>query len=211
MPKQKPLLFAEDTYDPSAFDPNIWEQRSLDPSRIPGYSEIVQANDLAGVDEFDFQHAQRKNATGSGAFRNKEQVYGMIGAHPQELPVNFAWLPISNPGGGGLSPSQARLLDHYTSREGFRLVTVKTQAEFTDTFGYGFPPTARLEADGSIRRGVDLALYVRPGEVARKWERHRAQLAADAEQSALPDRLSAGAEATETVVKEERKFEYIRH
>jgi hypothetical protein len=194
--KQKPLLWAD--YDPTAYDPDVWEQRSTDPSRIPGYSEIVQANDVAKVDDFLFQQRQREFGISDSRFWNKEAVYRMIGAHPQELPVEFRWLPISNPGGGPLSPDQARQIDHYVNREGFRLVTVKDEADFRQQFGYDFPPTAHVEADGSIRRGVDLALYARPGDVARKWERKRKQMAAEADAPNLPETLSAGDEATET-------------
>lgn len=194
--KKKPLLWSD--YDPLAYDPDVWEARSLDPSRIPGYSETVQANDVAKADDFVFQQRQREFGVGDNRFWNKEKVYEVIGAHPRELEVDFAWLPISGPGGGSLSPDQARQLDHYMNREGYRRITVKDEADFTSQFGYPFPPTAHVEADGSIRRGVDLALYARPGEVARKWEQKHMQMAAEADVSPLPDTLSAGAEVTET-------------
>ena len=50
----KPLLFADERSDAERFDPRL-HRGHLDPSRIPGYSEIVQANDiLALTEEFDF-------------------------------------------------------------------------------------------------------------------------------------------------------------
>jgi hypothetical protein len=203
--KQKPLLFADDTYDPSQFDPDLWEQRAADPGRIPGYSEVVQANDIAQADDFLFQQRQREFGLGDNRFWNKEKVYELIGARPRELEIDFAWLPISGPGGGALSPDQARMLDHYMNKEGYRLVTVENRDDFRKQFGYDFPPTARVEADGSIRRGVDLALYARPGDVARKWERKRRQLAAEADAPSLPDTITAGGYATETFREESQE------
>lgn len=153
---KKPLLFADERTDAERFDPRL-HRGHLDPSRIPGYSEIVQANDIAKADDLIF-----RDRNGG---RTKEDLYKQIGASPQELPVQFAWLRVTGPGGSD-SPRAFQELDRYKNAEGFRLATVHD----LDAHGYGFPPAARLAEDGTIRRGPDVALYVRSGEVARMWE-----------------------------------------
>ena len=47
---EKPVLFPDDRADAERFDPQM-HRGHLDPSRIPGYSEIVQANDIARADD----------------------------------------------------------------------------------------------------------------------------------------------------------------
>jgi hypothetical protein len=97
------------------------------------------------------------------------EMFREIGAKPQKLDVEFQWLPVSGAAGGALPVSQARILDRYTTQEGFRLATV----DDLTSRGYGFPPLGRLAEDGTIRRGADVALYVRSGDVARMWEAAR--------------------------------------
>lgn len=157
--KSVPMIFADDRSDTERFDPTL-HRGHLDPSRIPGYSEIVQANDIASSDPLVF-----RNANG----RSHEDVFRQIGATPQKLDVEFKWLPISGAAGGGLPASQARIMDRYTHQEGFRLAKV----EDLTSRGYGFPPLGRIAEDGSIRRGADTALFVRSGDVARMWEAAR--------------------------------------
>lgn len=152
----KPAIFPDERSDAERFDP-ILHRGHLDPSRIPGYSEIVQANDIAKADDLYFRE-QNKGTT-------KEDIYRQVGAMPAQLDVEFAWLPVSN-GQGGESSHVARQLDRYRNQEGYRLATDEDLA----SRGYQFPPTARRAEDGTIRRGPDVALYVRSGEVARKWE-----------------------------------------
>src|SRR5690606_14892885 len=64
----------------------------------------------------------------------------------------------------------------HAEQEGWRPAT---KADL-DNRGFGMPPTAHVAADGTIRR-LDTALYIRDGEVARKWERIRAEAAERAE------------------------------
>ena len=173
----KPMIFADDRSDAERFDPTL-HRGHLDPSRIPGWSEIVQANDIAKGDALTFR-AANQGVT-------QEDLYAKIGAKPTLLDVEFAWLPITN-AEGTTSSHVYRQLDRYVNQEGFRLATV----EDLESRGYGFPPTARKAEDGSIRRGPDVALYVRSGEVARKWEAFK--FAQQAELAgANPDTYAAG-------------------
>lgn len=204
---KKPVLFAEDleSNPDQRFDPEFWEGRAADPSWVPGYSEIVQANDVARVDDLDFRNAMREAK--NSKFRSKEDVYRMIGASPQQLPVELAWLPISGPNGEGASADARRQLDVYMNRQGFRLA----RKEDLEEHGYGTTPAMRFAEDGTIRRGPDTALYIRSGEVARKWERHKQKKAADAEGRALDSEMRDGSYAAPTFESEERSVEDIAH
>lgn len=173
----KPLLFADERTDAERFDPRL-HRGHLDPSRIPGYSEIVQANDIAKADDLVFRDRNKG--------RTKEDLYHQIGASPQPLPVEFAWLQVSGPRGLE-SPTAMRHLDHYEHAEGFRLAT---RADL-ENHGFGFPPAAREAEDGTIRRGPDVALYVRSGEVARMWE--AAKFADQAHFAGAPNAFNSGA------------------
>lgn len=168
-PLEKPAIFADTRTDAERFDP-MMQRGTLDPSRIPGYSEIVQANDIATSDALDFR---AKNGI------TQEDAYRLVGATPRKLEVEFQWLPISGVAGGRVSDAQARVLDRYQNQEGFRLAT----REDLSSRGFEMPPMGRVAEDGTIRRGADVALYVRSGEVARKWEAYKI-----AEQAALEGR-----------------------
>lgn len=211
----KPLLWGDTRPDVERFNPKLHEGRGADPSRIPGYSEIVQANDVASADELTFRNHQQQFGL-TGKIKKQEDVYKLIGAHPQELPVEFKWLPISGPGGGAMSPHAASALDQYTNKEGFSLVKVDLKdpvADFSNQYyGYGFPSTGRVEADGTIRRGPDVALYVRSGEVARMWKQHQEERAQEMDAAHLPDKFSKGNyQAPVTPYEEERSQEYVTH
>lgn len=174
---EKPVLFPDTRTDAEKFDPRL-HRGHLDPSRIPGYSEIVQANDVAKADDLLF----RSKNDG----RVKEDLYRQLGASPETLEVEFAWLPVSGVAGGE-SSHVYRQLDQYMNQQGFRLAT----REDLDAYGYGFPPTAREAEDGTIRRGPDVALYVRSGEVARMWEAFKRETQ-DALEGKSPDTYVAG-------------------
>lgn len=187
---EKPVIFADPRTDSEKFDPNL-HRGALDPSRIPGYSEIVQANDIDKADPLIF----REQNLG----KTKEDLYRQIGAQPQVLPVEFKWLRISGPGGGD-SHNALRELDGYKTKEGFSIVT----EDVLKRFGYGFPPAGRRAEDGSIRRGPDVALYMREGEVAQNWEKFYADETARMEGAGMAQTLHAGKYDTET-------FETVEH
>jgi hypothetical protein len=188
---QKPLLFSDDNAVDLRFDP--WaNEGALDPGRIEGYSEIIKANDIAKADDLVFREQNQG--------RTKEDLYKQIGSGPRKLKYEFAWLPVSG-AAGGISQAASQQLDWYMTREGFRLATLaEVRAE-----GFNIGPSAHEAADGTIRRGSDVALYLRSGEVARKWERYRAEKAAQAEGATLPDRFEEGDYASETFVAEEER------
>lgn len=195
---EKPVLFSDDRSDVERFDPRL-HQGSLDPSRIPGYSEIVQANDIEKADALRFRE--------QNAGRTKEDVYKQLGASPRKLEVEFKWLRVSGPGGAD-SPSAQRDLDHYTTRQGFRLATT----EDLTSNGCDMPPAARMAEDGSIRRGPDVALFVRSGEVARMWERYIAEETAKQEGASVPDEFKDGAYRADTFSEEiERETVDVTH
>lgn len=193
---EKPVLFADDRPDVDRFDPEM-QQDHLDPSRIPGYSEIVMANDIEKADDLIFRS---KNG------RTKEEVYRQIGATPRPLDVEFAWLPISA-AGGAPSQLQARVLDRWQNSEGFRPAT----AEDLSSRGFGFPPLGRLAEDGTIRRGADTALYVRSGEVARKWDAFKARKQAELEGTTLDSVSGGGLIAEAWSAKEASETVTVRH
>jgi len=161
--KAKPVLFAED-YN-TRFDPvNV---RSTDPSRIEGWSETVQANDIAKADALEFRKAHET----AKVIKTQEDAYKVIGAGPAELPVDFKWLRISGPGGAD-SPSANAEIDMYVS-QGFLPCTKEIFDIMVENYGYKFNHALwRVAEDGTIRRGYDVALYYRSGDVARKWEQH---------------------------------------
>ena len=187
---EKPVLFPDARSDAERFDPEL-HRGHLDPSRIPGYSEIVMANDIAKADDLVFRDANGVT---------KEDMYRKIGATPRPLPVEYAWLPISGVA-GGVSRAQERVSDRYRNQEGYRLAVWPDDFE---VHGFDFPPLGRLAEDGTIRRGSDTALYVRSGEVARKWESFKIQEQAELEgrktsSSAAPGAYVGNLEASETV------------
>lgn len=173
MNEEKPILWPDERSDAERFDPRK-HRGTLDPSRIPGYSEIVQANDIALADPLRFRDANGMT---------KEDAYQLIGATPRKLDVEFKWLPISGGGGANMSQAQERVLDRYTNQEGFRLAK---ETDLTSR-GFGFPPLGRLAEDGTIRRGPDTALFVRSGEVATMWDAFKQQEQADLEGRSLKD------------------------
>ena len=189
--RMKPVLFADERTDAERFDPKL-HRGALDPSRVPGYSEQVQANDIAKADDLIF-----RDRNGG---RTKEDLYKEIGASPGPLPVEFSWLRVSGAGGAD-APSVLRELDHYTNSQGFRI------ARWPDDFeqhGYGRPPAARIAEDGTIRRGPDVALYVRSGEVARMWDAFKFEEQRRLEGIKAPDEYTAGGFSAEGFVEPEK-------
>ncbi len=200
---EKPVLFADSRTDAEKFDPRQ-HRGTLDPTRIPGYAEIVQANDIAKADSLIF----REQNLG----KTKEDLYRQIGAQPQELPVEFKWLRISGPGGGE-SHNALRELDGYITQEGFTMVqnTAFDPGEVFANLGYGFPSTGRKGEDGSIRWGPDVALFVRDGKVARNWEKFYADETSRMEGAGMPQNLRAGKYDTETFESAERETTLLTH
>lgn len=187
----KPALFADSRSPADRFDPN--KTRGNDPSYVPGYSEIVQANDIDASDDVTFLTAHKDAKEGS---RKKEDWYKKIGAHPQKLPVELSWQRTSGINGERSYTADKQMAD--AQDEGWSTIT---RQELED-LGYGMPPSAHVDADGLIRRR-DTALCVRDGEVARRWHRYRQEQAALAEGSPLPKELDADGIRAETFFEKE--------
>lgn len=198
----KPVLFADERTDAEKFDPAI-HRGTLDPTRIPGYSEIVQANDIAKADDLVFREQNG---------RTKEDLYRQIGAQPQVLPVEFKWLRISGPGGGE-SHNARRELDGYQTQEGFTPVFKEEfeQGGRFERLGYGFPSAGRIAENNTICWGPDVALFARDGEVARKWEKFYAAETARMEGAGMPSGLRAGKYDAETFESAERDTALLTH
>lgn len=183
------------------------QQMRFGPDYIPGYTERVMANDIAKADPLLFREAHR---TSKGA-KTQEELYREIGAEPGPLPVELTWLRVSSPSGGNSYSADVKMAEA-TQQHGFRKATV----DDLKLYGFGFPPAAHKEPDGTIRR-LDVALYIRHGEVARWWEKHMADEAANAERATRKTELVAdgwderegrslsGARATASVVEEQRE------
>jgi len=198
----KPTLFPE-SYSLDKFNP----RSRVDPSRIEGYSEIVQANDIAKADPLRFGEAHRT----AKVIRSQEDAYKVIGARPQELPVEFAWLRVSGPAGATSASADAEI-DAYTANQGYIPCTKERFDQLASLYGYKFNDVLwHVAEDGTIRRGADSALFFRSGEVARMWERHQAESTAKAEGSSLPTSLAAGKEKVPTFSEEESEEIFITH
>jgi len=195
----KPMIFPDKRSDAEMFDPTL-HRGHLDPSRIGGYSEIVQANDISQADALIF----RSKNDG----RTQEDLYRQIGASPATLPIDLQWLPISGPD-GGTSSHVMRQMDQYVNQQGFRPVRWEASAEgkasipVLDKYGYSIVGPCRYAEDGTIRRGPDVALYWRDGEVARKWEAHKLR-EQDALSNARPEGYGSGEYAAPGIVEAER-------
>lgn len=200
----KPLLFPEN-YDPKKFNPR--DRNSGDPSRIGGYSEAVQANDIALADDLEFAE---KHRTGK-VIKRKEDAYKVIGAKPQALPVEFRWLRITGPG-GAYSASASAEIDSYTADQGFIPCTEERFKALSETYGYEFNHNLwRVAEDGTIRRGYDTALFYRPGEVARAWEAARVAETAAREGRTLPETFRSSKFEQETFLEEEHEEVIFTH
>lgn len=193
----KPVMFSDNRTDAERFDPRL-HRGALDPSRIPGYSEIVTANDLDRADDLTFR--DRNNGL------TKEKLFRQIGATPQALPVEFQWLPV-NGVSGGVSAHVDRVLDGYKNQQGFR---VATEADLSE-HGYGFPPSARRAEDGTIRRGSDTALFVRSREVADMWDAFKVETQRDFEGDTTRTATSGGYETEVEFAEQGRESVTVKH
>ncbi len=198
---KKPLIFADERSDVEKFDPRK-HRGALDASRIPGYSEIVMANDIEAADDLAFRNAHRDNPH----VKTKEDVYRMIGATPRALDVEFAWLPVSG-AAGARSSNVDRVLDRFRHQEGYRLAS----KDDLESRGFGFPPAAREAEDGTIRRGSDVALFVRSSEVARMWHDFKFREQKEREGVPLTSISASGDELEAWARHEDSEVAYVKH
>lgn len=167
---QKPVILNDvnlGAEDEESFDFAGHFDRTEDPSYIPGYSEQVQANDIAATDDHIWyqQHLASGEDGRPQDGQTKEDVYKQIGRHPAPLPVEFMWLRTQD--AAGLHSAQiAKDLMEYDRRR-YRVAVWPNDFE---PHGYGFPPAGHKEADGTIRRD-DVTLYVVDGRAARAFKK----------------------------------------
>lgn len=197
---KKPLLFPED-YDVQRHMPQN-SKGYVDPSRIGGYSEIVMANDLDKADPYEFKKAHE---TGK-RIKTKEDAFRAVGSGPKLLPVEFRWLRVTGPG-GAYSASATAEIDAYTVDQGFIPCTKDRFDTLAANYGYTLEGNAWVAEDGTIRRGYDVALFYRPGEVARAWEKALAEETAKREGNSFPGALRDA----ETFQEESTEEVFITH
>jgi hypothetical protein len=158
----KPVLFHKEEADIASLPRRLRSRLGAD--YIPGYSEIVMANDLS-----------ESNVISTDV---KEKYYSVdFGTGPSELPVEFKWVPVVGPD-GNTSFNANEAVWHHKS-QGYKPVTLRAQTretaeeEFRKEFvGFGFPPAAELSADGMVRHR-DAALFYVDREVADRIEKER--------------------------------------
>jgi hypothetical protein len=164
---KKPLILADDT--PSVMkrpynDEHLWEDH--DSSYIPGYAEVVKANDL--------------DTSITLSAKDKEPYFKRWGTGPRKLPFMFVFLRMTN-AAGGVSHSAA--IDRMAYQQaGFNICTKDDYLALMEQYPEiltGTPweaGSAVLEPDGTIRR-LDSALFVvmtdNPRYIA--WQRRRAE------------------------------------
>lgn len=128
---------------------------SYDPYYIPGYTEIMKANEIEAADPHVWHERYGKtNIT-------KESVLKGIGANPRPLPVNFVPLRAAGADGANNANVNRDLMPY--SRWGYR--PAKWPEDFTQ-HGFGQPPGYTVRHDGTLHRD-DLQLFVVDGRAER--------------------------------------------
>lgn len=140
---KKPLLWNDPATDESLLPRRLRQKLGAD--YIPGYSEIVFANDLST--------SQQLSEADKQEYYKKE-----FGVGPNVLPVEFKWVRVSGPQG---QPTDSAREDTFNYRRmGYKPVNVETEEDFKAQFGFGFPPVAHIGADGMIRHRDSALFYV---------------------------------------------------
>jgi hypothetical protein len=149
---EKPFIFPDAQSDLERFNEINIDAVSggFDSSYIPGYSEIVKANEIAASNDLEFAQAHKDAVSGA---RTKDDWYKIIGARPQKLPVYFKWLRVTSVSGDRSYNADVEVAQH--QRRGWRLAT----DDDLGSHGWGLPPAGILGADRYIRR-LDTALFV---------------------------------------------------
>lgn len=164
---KKPLILADEhTPDERFLESDTYVFEEHDSSYIPGYSEVVKANDLS---------TSRRMTSDE-----KDRYYERWGTGPRRLPIQFVWLRVSNAAGGA---SHSAAIDRMTyTQAGFTMCRKEDFESLMDQYPdllRGRPweeGSAVLEADGTIRR-LDSALFVALTDDPRykAWQRRRAE------------------------------------
>ena len=177
MAKQKPVILSDyksDT-DDFGFDPSIFGETN-DPYYIPGYTEQCKANDVEKADDFRFREQHQSDGI------TKQKLYDeVIKCQPRALPYVFSWLRVIGIDGTA-NANVVRDMYEYTKRGYKKVNWHEDQERIFSANGWGMPPGAVIEADGTVRRD-DLALFVVDGRAERAWEKWLAEYTASLESS----------------------------
>lgn len=156
---KRPILWGNQTTDTEAVagieGTFLFEER--DPSYVPGHGEIVMANDIA---------------KGHLPEHEKRRYYERFGTGPKALPMDLAWVRVSGVDGNRSYNADISAADW--RRKGYRPATLDDLKKQ----GWEVPPTAHVEADGTIRR-EDVALWIVDGDRARALEAYQARVNAE--------------------------------
>lgn len=162
----KPLILADDTPIEQRFQAEGYTWEEQDATYIPGYSEIIKANDLDTSERLSTEQ--------------KESYFKRWGTGPRKLPFEFVYLRMTN-AAGGVSHSAA--VDRMVYNQAGYTICKKDdflalQERFPDIL-LGTPwenGSATLEPDGTVRR-LDSALFVVMTDNPRyqAWLRRRAE------------------------------------
>lgn len=160
----KPFIFPDTKNDIEKFHEAAAEAAAgvFDSSYIPGYSEIVKANEIHAADDYEFHQAHRNAVSGA---RSKEDWYRIIGARPQPLEVYFNWFRVASVNGTNSYTADLEVANH--TRRGWRLAKLEDDLLRR---GYGKPPAAQIDASGAIRR-LDMALFVIDAALEDRYQR----------------------------------------
>ena len=161
------LILADDSKTAAEqFQPDEFEWQDNDSSYIPGYSEVIKANDI--------------NTSNRLSDSEKEKYFKRFGTGPKKLPFQFVYLRMTNAAGG---ESHSAAVDRMVYRQaGYNICTKDDFEQLMEQYPEilkGTPweaGSAILEADGTIRR-LDSALFVvmTDNPRFRAWQRRRAE------------------------------------
>lgn len=167
MANENRLILSDDTPAVEKMQPGEdYEWTDHDSSYIPGYSEVVKANDL----DMSKRIPQSE----------KEKYFKRFGTGPRKLPFEFVYLRMTNAAGG---KSHSAAVDRMVYQQaGYSICTKDDYMELMEQYPEilkGTPweaGSAILEADGTIRR-LDSALFVVMTDNPRykAWQRRRAE------------------------------------
>lgn len=181
-PRRKPLLFGTDYGQEIERLLSSSEEMQNDPGWIPGYSEQLRANEIAGIDN------TLENFTTDRRMKNRDGVqlreaYLRQYGEPKPLPGRFKWVRVAGMDGTENNNVRTDLRPYWI--DGYRPAT----EEMLKSLGYGKPPAAEVAADGTLRRG-DVALMFVDEKGARAIDQRKARENAEREHGAIADGIS---------------------
>lgn len=155
MAKEKPTLWGDTVTENERnhyLDEFAWTH--FTPGWVPGYDEYVKANEIEG------------NRTLTRAAKDK--LLKDLGVQPKKLPIRVTWVRVAAPDGGRSYNAQIDLASW--RRRGYRPANLA----ILEAAGMKLPPTAFVDADGTIRR-EDTALWFVDEERAAAYDRAKAR------------------------------------